>query len=108
MPVNANAAKDKSDSGPETSDENRRGKRRRTLKKGKIMLTDTTVLDCVVRDLSEGGACVTFGGPTQLPDSFWLVLLPEQRMRLADLLWQRGLNAGISFSGDERAAPSRV
>jgi len=108
MPVKANNANDKPAPGPETGDENRRGKRRRTLKKGKIMMTDTTVLDCTVRDLSEGGACVTFGGPTQLPESFWLVLLPEQRMRLADLLWQRGLAAGIAFSGEERAAPSRV
>lgn len=92
----------------ETGDENRRGSRRRTLNRGKIMMSDSTVLDCTIRDLSEGGACLIFAGPTQVPESFWLLVLPGRKMRLADRLWQRGLAAGIAFTGEERLAPPRV
>ena len=85
--------------------EHRRARRRRTLKQGKVILTDSTTMDCTIRDLSEGGARLVFGGATQLPKTFSLVVLSDNTRRPAELLWQRGLSAGIAFSGPAKPAP---
>ena len=63
-------------------------------------------MDCTVRDLSEDGARLVFGGATQLPKTFYLVLLSDNTRVPPSCLWQRGLSAGIAFTGPARSAPS--
>jgi hypothetical protein len=104
--VNAADVKGKSAAGPDASGpEHRHAQRRRTLKQGRVILTDSTTMDCTIRDLSEGGARLVFGGATQLPKTFALLLLSDHTRRPAELLWQRGLSAGIAFTGPATAAP---
>lgn len=99
-------AEGKAAAGPEGSGaEHRRAQRRRTLKQGKVILTDSTTMDCTIRDMSEDGARLVFGGPTQLPRSFSLVILSDNTRRPAERLWQRGLSAGIAFTGPAKPAP---
>jgi hypothetical protein len=106
MPLNADSANDTPASGAAAAGaEHRRGQRRRMLKAGKIVVSDSSMIDCTIRDISEGGARIVFAGPTQLPDGFWLMIVTEAKMIPAELLWQRGLAAGIRFTGPERAAP---
>jgi hypothetical protein len=81
--------------------------RRRTLKEGKVVLSDWSVLDCLIRDLSETGARLEFGGPTELPQSFRLLIVSSHILVPVDLAWQRGQAAGVHFTGPGRDAPAR-
>jgi hypothetical protein len=79
-------------------EERRKSSRRRTLRRGKIIMTKWTVMDCLVRNLSEKGARLEFGGPVELPKTFQLEILDSGPTYSAELLWQRGLTAGVSFA----------
>jgi len=71
--------------------------RRRTLKGGKVILSKSTLIDCVIRDLSETGARLEFSGATSLPSEFKLQFATSGEERLVTLTWQRGLSAGVHF-----------
>lgn len=81
--------------GPESRHEHRR----RTLKRGRVLLSSSTTLDCVIRDLTETGARLQFSAPTILPREFLLLNVTENTVRPARLVWQKAESAGISFSG---------
>jgi len=81
--------------------------RRRALKEAKVVLTDWTVIDCVLRDISETGARIEFSGPTNLPEEFRLLIVSTNMLAPAVRAWQRGLSAGIRFTGPGQAAPPR-
>lgn len=91
----------------EAREEKRQDRRRRTLKEGKIILSEWTTLDCVIRDLSSGGAHLRLGGLTSLPPSFRLLIVDEKTVTPVDLLWQRGLSAGVALTGPGQPAPRR-
>jgi PilZ domain-containing protein len=85
-------------------DERRKSYRRRTLKSGKVILSDWTVMNCLIRDLSEAGARLEFGALVQLPPEFRLVVDSSSiRMHVA-LDWQRGLLTGVRFIGPADSA----
>ena len=88
-------------------EENRASVRRRTLKEGKVILTDTTVMDCRIRDLSDGGARLEFGGLTNLPKEFRLLIVGTNMVVPAALAWQRGQFVGVYFTGPGQPATSR-
>ena len=82
--------------------------RRRTLKKGRVVLSNSTVMDCLVRDLSETGARLEFGGAVSLPPSFRLLVIGSNVLHPAVLSWQRGLMAGVNFTGAGEPVPSKL
>jgi two-component system cell cycle response regulator len=88
-------------------DHHRRSHRRRVLKAGKIVLSDWSTIDCTVRDITEAGARLAFAGPTALPTSFWLLVPSDEKLIPAQPAWQKGLVAGVVFTGPERRAPPR-
>ena len=79
----------------------RRARRQRTLKEGKVLLSDWTAIDCTIRDMTAVGAKVVLGGATSLPQEFRLVTVTTATMVPVKLLWQRGLSAGVEFTGPE-------
>jgi hypothetical protein len=81
--------------------------RRRTLKEGKVILSDWTGIDCVIRDLSDTGARLEFGGPTELPQTFRILVTSSNQLIPVELAWQRGLSVGVHFTGPGRDAPPR-
>jgi hypothetical protein len=81
--------------------------RRRTLKAGKVILSDWTSIDCTIRDLSEGGAKLEFGGVVILPPEFQLLIVSENTLIPTALVRHHGLQAGIRFTGPMRNAPPR-
>jgi two-component system cell cycle response regulator len=85
----------------------RQDRRRRTLKQGKILLSEWTTMDCMIRDLSSGGAHLRFEGPTSLPPSFRLLITQDRTILPVDLLWQRGLSAGVAITGPAQPAPGK-
>lgn len=90
-----------------TGAQDRRAIRKRTLKEGRIVLSDRSTIDCTIRDLGEGGAKLVFDGLTSLPESFELLIVADNKLMPAQLLWRRGLSVGVAFTGPERPAPTR-
>jgi hypothetical protein len=78
-------------------EEHRASTRRLTLKDGKAILSSSTLMNCIIRDLSEGGACLEFGGPTSLPPEFKLRVVAVRMEAPVELAWQRGYSAGVRF-----------
>jgi PilZ domain-containing protein len=95
MPI-VNSAAHHTDSA-QTHTDRRRFPRTRTLKSGRVILTDRTTVDCTIRNLSRGGARLVFGAPTRIPAFFLLVVDGSKDMIPARLIWQKGLAAGVMF-----------
>jgi hypothetical protein len=77
--------------------EKRGAPRRRMLKQGRIILSDSTTITCVIRDMSETGARIVFGGPVDLPPSFRLSMVNSDDIFAVDLIWHRGFAAGVAI-----------
>jgi hypothetical protein len=88
-----------------TPSEKRRFQRARMLKAGKVILSEWSTIDCVIRDLSPGGARLVFAAPTPLPKSFRLLIVATGNMLPATVIWQKGVAAGISFELPTDLAP---
>jgi hypothetical protein len=85
-------------------EEHRRSHRRRTLKEGKVVLSDRIVIDCLIRDISEAGARLEFGAPMELPANFRLLISSLNLLVPVALAWQHGLSAGVRFTGPGQEA----
>jgi hypothetical protein len=83
--------------GAQAKTDRRRFPRTRTLKCGRVILTDRTTVDCTIRNLSRGGARLVLGAPTRIPGFFLLVVDGSKDMIPARLVWQKGLAAGVMF-----------
>jgi hypothetical protein len=88
-------------------DEHRRQHRRRTLKQAQVVLSDWSTINCTIRDVSETGARLEFSGAVSLPDEFRVLFMTEKEIVPAERLWQRGLSAGVAFTGPRQPAPHR-
>lgn len=72
--------------------------RHRVLKRGHLVLPGLcSVIDCVVRDLSRGGARLRVEGHFAAPDEFHLVVLSSGERRRVSRRWQRGSEFGVQF-----------
>lgn len=81
----------------------RRGSLRgRTLLKGRIEFGHKRAnLDCVLRDLSEGGARLLVSESVPLPEEFDLHLAHLARTRRAQVRWRGGTSVGVQFLDDQ-------
>jgi hypothetical protein len=80
-------------------DERRSGRRVRVLKEAKVMLTDCVSVNCIVRDISPGGARLQFDGPVYLPVEFRLRIVSADLTIPATPAWQKQGEAGVRFTG---------
>lgn len=82
----------------------RRHVRRRVLKHGKALFNDQkSIIDCTVRDLSEGGARLSCSQALSLPNAFLLILVADRQMRKVRVAWRRAEELGVEFlSGPEK------
>lgn len=86
--------------------EQRRRQRHKTLKTGKILLAGgLSVVDCVIRDLSESGARLEVWDNTAVPGSFRLICLADNTMRQAQVVWRNDRRVGVAFTGEVKRAP---
>jgi hypothetical protein len=89
-------------------DDHRRASRHRVLKEGKIvMLNNWSVVDCSVRDLSDTGARIRCKDQSAVPTDFKLLLLAENRIRDARVVWRKDDQLGLQFTGEWKPAPPR-
>jgi hypothetical protein len=69
-------------------DERRNEQRRRTLHGGKIIFNDRrSVIDCLVRNLSDNGTCLQLNSTVGIPTTFDLLIDGEQASRPCQLIW---------------------
>jgi len=74
----------------------RKHPRRPVSDRGKIIISRPfSMMDCVVLDMSEGGACLEISVTSQLPPTFELVF--AERRRACIVAWQKENRLGVSF-----------
>lgn len=56
-----------------------------------------STMDCVVRNISEGGACIELDGGARLPDEVNLRIPRKGRSFLARLIWRQANRVGLAF-----------
>ncbi len=86
-----------------TSKERRNVARHRYRKRAHIAVEDHgAVIDCVVYDLSELGACLNVENPLGIPDSFTLVIddlvIGHASVRKCRVAWRSGTQIGVEFA----------
>jgi hypothetical protein len=78
-------------------EERRTSSRRRVLKAGTIAFGQAAGFDCLVRNLSDKGACLEVESPVGIPDTFTLVIPHDALMRVAHVQWRRAKRIGVVF-----------
>jgi hypothetical protein len=81
-----------------TTKERRNVARHRTLKRAHIAVEEQgAVIDCVVYDLSDLGACLNVESPIGIPNSFDLVL---DHVSVLDcrVTWRKATQIGVEFA----------
>lgn len=74
----------------------RKSPRRRALLGGEIVLNNgRSTIDCLVRDLSDGGLRIKLHAPHPIPKEFEIKF--GTRREQVELVWQRGVDAGVKF-----------
>lgn len=79
---------------------NRRAKpRHRVLKRGQIILSVNSAIDCAVRNLSDSGAGLRIDGIFPMPREFDLTIGDSGAKRRVRIQWQVGNDLGVVFIG---------
>ncbi len=72
--------------------------RQRVLKRAKIVFEGhEAVIDCVVLNMSGGGACLKVETPIGIPDTFDL-MLDHASVRHCRVAWRKAAQIGIQFA----------
>ena len=78
--------------------EHRRAPREKTYKAARIAFGGRrAVITCLVRNLSDTGACLGLGEPTEIPDEFNLVFDSGEPSRMCQVVWRRQNRIGVTF-----------
>jgi hypothetical protein len=56
-----------------------------------------STMDCVVRNISEQGACVEFDSTAKLPEQINLAIARKGRSFIARLIWRQANKVGLAF-----------
>jgi hypothetical protein len=78
--------------------EQRRDPRQRTYKAARIAFGGRrAVITCLVRDLSDTGACLGLSDPIDIPDVFNLVFDSGEPSRMCQVVWRKEKRIGVEF-----------
>ncbi len=85
----------------------RSSQRKRTILDGRIVFNKrSSVINCMVRDLSDTGARIAFGHVLDIPSEFEIEI-PKKGMAVwARVMWSNGREHGIMFIGSPQGAAS--
>jgi hypothetical protein len=67
------------------------------LARARVLLSRARWIDCVVRDLSPGGACLELLDPAQLPERFEIALDGDPLNRSCRIVWRQIWRVGVAF-----------
>lgn len=78
--------------------EKRRAPRQRVIKGAHISFKERgAAIDCVVRNLSDSGACLKVESPVGIPETFDLVIETDQSVRPCRVVWRKDTQIGVEF-----------
>ena len=84
-------------SNPIAEPNQRRNERRRTLKEGRIIFNDhQSVINCLVRNLSDNGACLEVPSPIGIP-AFFDLELGQSGSWSCRIAWRQSRRIGVAF-----------
>jgi hypothetical protein len=76
----------------------RQGGRDKVIFGGTAAIKETgSTVDCVVRNISDRGACVEFDSAAKLPDEISLSIPRKGRSFLARMIWRQANKVGLAF-----------
>ncbi|HYB08382.1 MAG TPA: hypothetical protein VEJ16_01780 [Alphaproteobacteria bacterium] len=79
------------------TDERRREKRERTLRHGKIIYSgNSCMMDCLVLDLTEGGARIKPADIMICPEEF-VLKIQYSALRNCEVVWRKNTELGVRF-----------
>jgi hypothetical protein len=83
--------------------ERRRATRQRSFLRGCICFNNRhSGADCLIRDISEGGARLIFSNIVNTPDVVDLHIPHKEQMLRAHVQWRRGDEVGVTFASELR------
>jgi hypothetical protein len=82
----------------------RQGVRNKVFLSGVAKLNENS-MDCVVRNFSDGGACVEFDRSARLPEEMNLTIARKGRSFLATIIWRQANRVGLAFKNMITDAP---
>ena len=71
--------------------------RHRTFKGGRIITAEPFEKDCLIRNLSDFGACLEIDSSLIQVDEFNLVIKPENFIRICRVAWRKPQKIGVRF-----------
>jgi PilZ domain len=77
--------------------EKRLAARQKVLKQGTIAFSGGGGVECMVRNVSSGGARLDVANPLGLPRSFTLIIQSDQFMRRCHPVWCSDSRIGVAF-----------
>ena len=93
-----------------TMEERRKAARNRSLLQGKILINDRrSVIDCVIHNLSQHGACLRVASLIGIPPAFELQIGDETSTRQCVAIWHSDARIGVEFRSQQpgRLEPER-
>jgi hypothetical protein len=78
-------------------DERRRATRQRVFKAGTIAFNRAAGIDCIIKNLSDTGACLEVASPLGIPEAFVLVTDAGHNKRPCHIVWRKEKRLGICF-----------
>ena len=79
--------------------ERRTSPRSRVLKSAKLVLGTTSVIDCVVRNVTSHGARIKIANTVDLPEPFGLTFDGGRSVRPCRIVWRSVTETGVEFIG---------
>ena len=80
-------------------EERRKSTRQRTYKAGELTFAGrSAAIDCVVKNISEGGAGLDVASPIGIPDEFDLMLTGDHTVHRCKVIWRKAKKIGVQFS----------
>jgi PilZ domain len=70
---------------------------RRSSARDKVEVDARSATNCVVRNLSENGACVELDSHARVPDQLNLTIARKGRSYLAHVIWREANRLGLAF-----------
>ena len=78
-------------------DEHRRSARLRSFKGGAILFEPAPSVDCIIRNMSQTGACLEIPTYVTLPDQFILLIKHQTLQRRCRVAWRDSTQIGVRF-----------
>ena len=89
---------------PTTGTQERRTRRRkRVLKAGQIITnSNSSTVDCIIRDVSDAGARLRVASTISVPETFLLLIKSENAIVPVQRVWRNAHEVGVTFVGERR------